>query len=40
MAGLIANLFPVRWLLSSLEHLLNRIPLAKSLLEGLKVYAG
>jgi uncharacterized membrane protein len=36
VAGLLANLFLVRWLLNALERLLDRIPLVKSLFKGLK----
>jgi len=36
LAGLLANLFLVRWLLNALERLLDRIPLVKSLFNGLK----
>lgn len=35
-AGLLANLFLVRWLLDLLELILDRIPLVKTLLQGLK----
>ncbi|MGD8206557.1 MAG: DUF502 domain-containing protein [Thiohalocapsa sp.] len=35
-AGLIANLFLVRWLLNLVERILDRIPLVKSLFQGLK----
>lgn len=35
-AGLIANLFLVRWLLKLFEKILDRIPLVKSLFQGLK----
>jgi len=35
-AGLLANLFLVRWLLNLLERVLDRIPLVKSLFQGLK----
>jgi len=35
-AGLLANLFLVRWLLNLLERVLDRIPLVKSLFKGLK----
>ena len=35
-AGLIANLFLVRWLLQRFEKILDRIPLVKSLFQGLK----
>ncbi len=34
--GLLANLFLVRWLLNALERVLDRIPLVKSLFQGLK----
>jgi uncharacterized membrane protein len=34
--GLLANLFLVRWLLTLLERVLDRIPLVKSLFKGLK----
>lgn len=36
VAGLIANLFLVRWLLKLVENVLDRIPLVKSLFQGLK----
>lgn len=36
VAGLLANLFLVRWLLERAERLLDRIPLVKSLFQGLK----
>jgi uncharacterized membrane protein len=35
-AGLLANLFLVRWLLNLMERILDRIPLVKSLFQGLK----
>ena len=35
-AGLLANIFLVRWLLNLLERVLDRIPLVKSLFQGLK----
>jgi uncharacterized membrane protein len=35
-AGLLANLFLVRWLVELAEHVLDRIPLVKSLFQGLK----
>ena len=35
-AGLLANLFLVRWLLELAERVLDRIPLVKSLFQGLK----
>jgi len=35
-AGLVANLFLVRWLLQIIESVLDRIPLVKSLFQGLK----
>lgn len=35
-AGLLANLFLVRWLLTLAERILDRIPLVKILLQGLK----
>lgn len=35
-AGLLANIFLVRWLLNALERLMDRIPLVKSLFQGLK----
>lgn len=35
-AGLLANLFVVRWLLGLTERILDRIPLVKTLLQGLK----
>lgn len=35
-AGLLANLFLVRWLLEIAEQVLDRIPLVKSLFQGLK----
>ncbi len=35
-AGLLANLFLVRWLVEVAEHVLDRIPLVKSLFQGLK----
>jgi uncharacterized membrane protein len=35
-AGLLANLFLVRWLVNLLERVLDRIPLVKSLFQGLK----
>ncbi len=35
-AGLLANLFLVRWLVEIAEHVLDRIPLVKSLFQGLK----
>lgn len=35
-AGLLANLFLVRWLLTLAERLLDRIPVVKSLFQGLK----
>ncbi|MBK1629900.1 hypothetical protein CKO31_03910 [Thiohalocapsa halophila] len=35
-AGLLANLFLVRWLVNLLEGVLDRIPLVKSLFQGLK----
>ncbi len=35
-AGLIANLFLVRWLVRLFEHVVDRIPLVKSLFQGLK----
>ncbi|NEX18470.1 MAG: hypothetical protein C1943_18180 [Halochromatium sp.] len=35
-AGLLANLFLVRWLVAVAEHVLDRIPLVKSLFQGLK----
>jgi uncharacterized membrane protein len=35
-AGLLANLFLVRWLLTLMERVLDRIPLVKSLFQGLK----
>lgn len=35
-AGLLANLFLVRWLLNLMERVLDRIPLVKSLFQGLK----
>jgi len=35
-AGLVANLFLVRWLLKLVENVLDRIPLVKSLFQGLK----
>jgi uncharacterized membrane protein len=35
-AGLLANLFLVRWLVELVERLLNRVPLVKGLLDGLK----
>lgn len=34
--GLLANLFLVRWLLNLMERVLDRIPLVKSLFQGLK----
>ncbi|WPL18754.1 hypothetical protein Thiowin_03844 [Thiorhodovibrio winogradskyi] len=34
--GLLANLFLVRWLVNLLEHILDRIPLVKSVFQGLK----
>ncbi|MFD2112009.1 DUF502 domain-containing protein [Thiorhodococcus fuscus] len=36
VAGLLANLFLVRWLLERAERVLDRIPLVKSLFQGLK----
>ncbi|RNE94530.1 DUF502 domain-containing protein [Marichromatium sp. AB32] len=36
VAGLIANLFLVRWLLRLAERVLDRIPLVKSLFQGIK----
>ncbi|MCF1183288.1 DUF502 domain-containing protein [Marichromatium gracile] len=36
VAGLIANLFLVRWLLRFAERVLDRIPLVKSLFQGIK----
>jgi uncharacterized membrane protein len=36
VAGLLANLFLVRWLLNLLERVLDQIPLVKSLFQGLK----
>ncbi|WP_058555619.1 DUF502 domain-containing protein [Thiohalocapsa sp. ML1] len=35
-AGLLANIFLVRWVLNLLERVLDRIPLVKSLFQGLK----
>lgn len=35
-AGLLANIFLVRWFLNALERLMDRIPLVKSLFQGLK----
>ncbi|MBK1724520.1 DUF502 domain-containing protein [Thiocystis violacea] len=36
VAGLLANLFLVRWLLERAERVLDRIPLVKSIFQGLK----
>jgi len=33
---LLANLFPVRWLVRAAERILDRIPLVKSVFQGLK----
>jgi uncharacterized membrane protein len=37
VARLLANLFLVRWLLNAPEHLLDRIPLVKSVFRGLNL---